>query len=291
MNTDTSPAPTFYPATAAQVAHAGSSPGWWTRISASALKASAVAWFVVAALGQLIFVVYVLGFYGGAAVRGDFAAWNKVLTHGHIPGDSAGNAVVMAHLAFASVVILCGLLQLVPQVRKHAPLLHRASGRIYLVSVLVMSIGGLIMVWTRGAAGSLSQDISININAFLIIGCAVMAYRYARARRIDVHRRWALRLFMVVSGVWFFRVGLMFWIMLNQGPVGFDPDTFQGPAITTLGFGQFLLPLAVLELFFRAQQSRSPATRWAMASGLGVLTLATATGIVAASMILWLPRL
>ncbi len=38
-----------------------------------------------------------------------------------------------------------------------------------------------------------------------------MALRYALARNIDAHKRWAVRTFIVVSGVWFFRVGLMLW--------------------------------------------------------------------------------
>ena len=53
-----------------------------------------------------------------------------------------------------------------------------------------------------------------------------------RMQLLDVHRRWAIRLFLAVSGVWFFRVGLMFWIGANQGAVGFDPASFTGPALS-----------------------------------------------------------
>lgn len=255
------------------------------------LKASATSWFVVAFLGQWMFVAYVIGFYGSAAVRGRFEDWNKVLPHGHVAGDTMGNLVVSLHLLFAVVVIVGGTLQLIPQVRRFAPAFHRWNGRLYLSSVLVMSVGGLVMVWTRGAVGDLSQHIAISINALLIIGFAGMALHHARARRIDVHRRWALRLFLAVSGVWFFRVGLMFWVVANQGPAGFDPKTFQGPFLTILAFAQYLLPLAVLELYFRAQAGGNPRARIAMTAGLGAATLVTATGIAAATAIMWLPRL
>lgn len=262
-----------------------------TGAGTGALKVAATSWFVVAAVGHAVFLAYVVGFYGAATIRGDFAKWNEVMSHGYVPGEAMGNFVVLVHLAFAGLAISCGLLQLVPKLRQLAPRFHRWNGRVYLLAVLVMSVGGLVMIWTRGAAGSLAQDVSININAFLIIGCAVLAYRHARARRLDLHRRWALRLFVVVSGVWFFRIGLMFWLFVNQGPVGFDPATFRGPAILAIAYGQFLIPLAVLELYFRAQDSRRPATKRAMAAGLGVLALATAIGVFAASMILWLPKL
>ena len=260
-------------------------------LSVRALNAAAASWFVVAVMGQLLFVVYVAGFYGRAAVQGRFTDWNKVLPHGYVAGDTFGNLIVSMHLMFATIVIVGGALQLVPTVRRLAPTFHRWNGRVYLSSALVMSVGGLIMVWTRGGVGDLSQHIAISINALLIIGFAGMALRYALARRFDVHRRWALRLFLAVSGVWFFRIGLMFWIVVNQGPVGFDPKTFQGPFLTFLAFAQYLLPLAVLELYFRVQASGGARTRFAMTAGLGAATLVTATGIGAASMIMWLPRL
>ncbi|WP_395682963.1 DUF2306 domain-containing protein [Dokdonella sp.] len=265
--------------------------GFADRIGAPALKAAATSWFVVAVLGQLLFVAYVIGFYGRAALQGRFEAWNKVLPHGYVAGDTFGNLVVSLHLAFATVVIVGGALQLMPAVRRVAPAFHRWNGRIYLASVLLMSVGGLVMVWTRGTVGDLSQHVAISINALLIIAFAGMAFRHALARRIDLHRRWALRLFLVVGGVWFFRIGLMAWIVVNRGPVGFDPKTFAGPFLTFLAFAQYVLPLAVLELYLRAQAGRGSLQRVAVAGGLFALTLLTAGGIVAASMIMWLPRL
>lgn len=260
-------------------------------IAGPALKAAAILWFVVAVLGQLMMVAYVIGFYGRAAALGQFELWNKVLPRGYVPGDTVGNLIVSVHLAFATVVTVGGALQLMPAVRRLAPAFHRWNGRVYLLSVLVMSVGGLIMVWTRGADRDLSQNIAISINALLIVACGGMALRFALARRLDVHRRWALRLFLVVSGGWFFRVALMLWIVVNQGPVGFDPDTFRGPALTVIAFAQYLVPLAVLELYFRAQRSGGARGRLAMAGGLVALTLLMGVGIVAASMILWLPHL
>jgi hypothetical protein len=47
----------------------------------------------------------------------------------------------------------------------------------------------------------------------------------------------------------------------------------------------------MLQLYFRAQDHAGPRGRMAMASGLVASTLLTAVGIVAASMMLWLPNL
>jgi hypothetical protein len=257
----------------------------------SALKVSATCWFVVAGLGQLVFVAYLFGFYGRTAILGQFEAWNQVFPRSHVAGDTVHNTVVAMHLAFAALITAGGLLQLVTGVRRWVPRFHRWNGRVYLVSSFVMGVGGLAMVWTGTSVGDLSQQIAISINALLIMLCAVMVLRHALARRFALHRRWALRLFLVVSGVWFFRIGLTFWIMVNHGPVGFDPNTFTGPALTTIAFGQYLLPLALLQLYFYAQDHAGSRGRMVIASGLFASTLVTAVGIFAASVMLWLPHL
>ncbi len=255
------------------------------------LAASATSWFIVAVLGQWLFVTYVVGFYARALWQGHIETWNRVLPHGYVPGDTLGNLVVAVHLAFAVVIIVGGSLQVMTGVRRRFPRFHRVNGRTYFVSAFVMSVGGLIMVWTRGTVGGDAQAVAITINALLIMGCAIMTVRHAIGRRFDMHRQWALRLFLVVSGVWFFRIGLMFWIAVNQGPVGFDPHTFRGPTLVALAFGQYLVPLTILELYFRAQRSRSSIFRISMAGTLFGLTLATTAGIVAAFLFMWLPKL
>ncbi len=260
-------------------------------LAQAALRWSARGWFAVALLGQLVFLVYVVAFYGGAAWAGDFARWNKVMPRGIVSGDSAGNAVLMAHLFFTAVILLGGMLQLLPALRSAAPRLHRWVGRVYIASALVLSLGGLFMVWTRGEPVQFGQHLGISLNALLILFFAGMALRAAIARKIDAHRRWALRLWIAVLGVWFFRLGLTLWLLIHRAPVGFDMKTFSGPFLTFLSFAQTLIPLALLQLYFFAQRSQSPGVQGGVATLLGGMTLATAAGIGTASLMFWLPRL
>lgn len=264
-----------------------------TQSAAKALARTMAAWLGVALLGQLFFVTYVLGFYGRHAAQGRPELWNKVLPHGWVAGDVLGNAVLAGHLLFTVVILLGGALQLWPLLRRHVPALHRWNGRLYLLSALLLSVGGLVMVWTREGVGlgGTGQRLGISLNALLIVAFAWLGWRAARTRRLDAHRRWMLRLFLVVAGVWFFRIGLMLWLIVNRGPVGFDPETFEGPFLIFLSFAQTLLPLAVLEAVLRVQACGRPALQAATAAGLALLTLATAVGIAAAGMLMWLPRI
>lgn len=255
------------------------------------LRASCTLWFLVAVAGQWIFVLYIAAYYvAPSAVGGLAALGNTHLPKSYIAGDLVGNLAVAAHLWLAAIIGLSGPLQLVPQIRRRFPVFHRWSGRVFMLSVTVAAISGLYMVWVRGSVGDLSQHVALSLNAVLILLFAGVALRHAIARRIAAHRRWALRLFLVANGVWFARVGLWLWVYLTGG-IGIDFATFTGPFLTVLIFGQSLLPLAVLEIYLRAEKRASTLGQLAMAALMIVLTIGTVIGIHQASMRIWLPRI
>jgi len=259
--------------------------------AAGALKRAVQFWFVVTVIGQLVFAFTVASFYGMTALRGDLHAWNKVLAHGYIPGDGVGNVALAAHLLSAVVIILAGSLQLVPQIRERFPILHRWNGRLYIVTAFSVSLAGLYLMWVRGTVGDLPQHLGTSLMAVLIMLCAVMALRYAMARDFKTHRRWALRLYLVVSASLFIRIGTFLAIFLNHGPFGFDPTTFRGPFLTFTSFAQYLVPLGVLELYLRTQDRPTALRRLAMAAGLFVLTLAMGAGIFAVTLGAFVPNI
>jgi uncharacterized membrane protein len=248
-------------------------------------------WFVVNCAGQLMFGAYVAVLYGGATLHGKPADWNTVMTHGYVAGEPIGNHIVAAHLLVATIIMLGGALQLVPALRARAPAFHRWNGRVYLAGAVVASLSGIYMLWFRGAVGDLSQHLGTSINGLLILLCVAQTLRHAVAGNFAAHRRWALRLYLCVSGVWYFRVGLMCWIAVNGGPAGFDPDSFTGPVLSFLAFAQYLLPLAVLEVYLRGRHHARTAARVGTAGMLLLSTAVTGVGVVVATLGMWLPHM
>ena len=245
------------------------------------LKGAARFSFLVTLAGQLLFAFTVGSAYSFAAARGNWRGWNRSMTHGYVAGDSAGNLIVVIHIISAVLLLLSGAIQFVPQVRSRAPAFHRWNGRVYVVTAFTASLAGFYMLWVRGSVGGFVAHVGVSIQGLLIMVCAVMALRHARARDFPAHRRWALRLFLVVSAAVFVRAAGVL------AGLGLEQDTF----ITVTAFGQYLVPLAMLELYFRAQDGGGVANRLAVAGGLSVLTVVLAAGILAVTLGSWAPRI
>ena len=259
--------------------------------AATWLSWSARSWLAIAAIGQWIFAAYVAGFYGPRlAASGAAGLADTHLPNGYVAGDSAGNLAISAHVLVAAIIIGLGPLQLVPKIRAAAPRFHRLVGWTYISTAVLTSVAGLYLVLTRGTLGGAVGHIAISLDAVLIIVFAGLALYHAINRRFALHERWVLRLFMVVSAVWFFRIGIMAWFVATGG-IGIDPESFTGPFLTFLFFGQMAVPLLVLEIYLRARDGKSRAFQFFAAALVSLAAVLTALGIVAATLWMWLPRL
>ena len=251
------------------------------------LAFSAQAWYASAAIGLGAFLVYVIGNYGADILSPSNAADKSSF----IPNDTVGNIFLATHLSLAMLVISVGMLQLVPALRASFPAFHRWNGRLFLVSAMACSLAGQYLIFTRDIPGNLIMDLGTSSAGILVLVFSALTYKTARARKFQQHRKWAIRLFMVANAGWFFRIGLMLWLAINQGPVGMDMKTFTGPALIFISYAQFLLPLAVVQLYFYAQSLNNNAVKISVGLLILVLTIATFAGVAAASMMMWFPRI
>jgi len=260
--------------------------------STTALNRAAQFWYVVTAFGMWLFVYYIVAFYFRPTLQGDFEAWNAhhMLTHAYLPGDTAGNLMFAAHVLLAAVLTLGGTIQLVPQLRQHALILHRWNGRLFMVTALLVTIAGLGLNILRG----INEDGSgwpsaIDFSGLLILIFVTLAWIFARRGQIATHRRWALRTFMVVSGVWFLRLSVSIWILATAALYG--QPRYVSEFFSVWAWGCFLFPLAVLEIYLWSQKRGSETVRFIVAAIVVVLTLLTSVGIFGAYKVFWEPLL
>ncbi len=247
--------------------------------------------FAVGVIGQLIFAYYIIAFYGGIAVSGDYERANEAMGHGVIAGDAVGNWVLGVHLFLAAVITLGGPVQFIPAIRNRFPTFHRWNGRLYFLTAFSISIAGLVLNFIRGAHGGIPGALGNGLNALLIMSFSALAWRTAMQKDFKAHKKWALRAFLMVSGVWFFRVGYGLWVLMTGfQPVGVEPD-LTGPFDRFLMFAHSLVPLLIVEFYFYAKEKAPPKVqKWATAF-FGLLSLLLAAGIVVVTLIFWAPHL
>lgn len=213
------------------------------------LDAATKVWLAVTIVGQGVFLYYILGFYAGPTLSGNFEAWTRqtMLLRGYVAGDTVGNLAFAAHVMLAAIIVSAGTLQFFPQIRARAPWLHRWNGRVFLSAAMLASLAGLYMTWLRGAVvGGMTGALSITLNAVLVLTFAGLAWRAAAGRDIGSHRRWAMRAFMVTNGVFFLRLIFPAWVLITRAP----PSALL---FDLFSFGSYLAPLAVLEIYLRAR--------------------------------------
>lgn len=102
-------------------------------------------------------------------------------------------AAVYTHVFAAAVALLLGPLQFSAAVRRRFTRLHRISGRLYLIGVLLGGIGGLQL--SLHAQGGLPARAGFFCLATLWLYTAVRAFAAIRNGNVVAHRQWMIRNF------------------------------------------------------------------------------------------------
>jgi len=258
--------------------------------STKVLKLATDLCFVVIAASQLLFITYITKFYGGSAFSNNTESWSEMSIKGYVEGDSIGNFVFATHLILAVVITISGLIQLVPWIRENWLRIHKYSGRIYIYTATILSLGGLYLVWIREAILSINGAIAISLNALLIFLFSFMTIIKARSGQIKSHRKWALRTFIVVSGVWFFRIGFMAWIMIHQ-EAKWSTENLDGPFDLVWSYANYLLPLTILEMYFYLSEKQEKSKDYILSVILILCLMVICIGTVGSYMIMWGPNM
>jgi len=218
-----------------------------------------------------LFGLYILGFYALAAVSGDLVRWNRVLPELFVAGDHAANAGMGLHFLGGGLLLVLGSIQFVPALRAAMPTLHRALGVVYVLSALAAGVGGLVFIALRGCVGGWVMDVAFAGYGLAMLVAAGQTARFGIARRPQVHRAWAIRLYALAVGSWLYRMDYGFWVLLTDG-LG-HADGFRGWFDYVMDFWFYVPNLVVAELYLRADDAALPG--WAQAVGAAVLVACT----------------
>lgn len=255
------------------------------------LRFSIMTWVTIALIGQWFFATYVFVLYVFPIVTGNPELVNlSQPIIGYVKDDTFGNAALFSHVIPAAILSVGGVIQLLPIIRRKLPTLHRWNGRVFLSLGLMGALSGLYLTWVRDARLSDVGSLGITLNGILIIVAVIFAWRYARAKQFDLHMRWAIHAFILINGVWFFRLYLMAWYMANQGPNG-NTSNIDGPMDIFLSYACYGIPMIVAECVFWAKRQKQSSIIWFVFALTSLGTLITLIGVFAAIMMMWIPRI
>jgi Predicted membrane protein (DUF2306) len=198
-----------------------------------------------------LFGLYILAFYASSLYSGHLERWNNILGGLYQKGSDTATTSIGLHFATGAVILLLGSIQLIEAIRVRYPVFHRWIGRIYVLSSVLAAIGGLIFIVVKGTIGGLVMNIGFSLYGLLMLISGVQTYQYAAAGRIDIHRKWALRLYALAIGSWLYRMDYGFWLQLTNG-LG-HAHNFEGPFDRVMSFFFFIPNLLVAEVFIRSR--------------------------------------
>jgi len=155
---------------------------------------------------------------------------------------------LLMHMSGGMLALLTGPWQFWTGFRARYARLHRWTGRCFLAGVAVGSIGAFRM----GIASTFGWAFGFALISLAIAWAttAAMAYYAIRKRRIQVHKEWMARAYVVTFAFVIFRV-------FND----YGPTSHLQPAsdrAVTAAWAAWVLPLLVTEVILQLRRMRSP---------------------------------
>lgn len=212
-----------------------------TTITSGRQNSSSGRWLGVAAfIGIIAFAIY---FYAEYALR--YFSWSQAAYGDYYWGKRVALAF---HLFGGSLALFAGIPQLWTGFRKRYMQAHRWTGRLYVVGVLVGSIGAFMM------STSEQQILGFGF-AFALFSLGVgwvvttaAAYYAIRNRRIQLHKEWMIRSYIVTLAFVTFRM-LSDWVPYQSW--GLDVADYN----TAMMWSCWVFPLLIAEVILQFRKA------------------------------------
>jgi len=145
---------------------------------------------------------------------------------------------LLFHISGGTLALLCGPWQFWTGFRARYLNLHRAMGKVFLLGVLMGSIGAFRMSVDSAFGWAFGVALFVLATAWLTAG--TMAYYAIRNRRIEVHKVWMFRAYIITFGFVMFRILSDYSPLSHVRPVG--------ERIVTIAWVCWTVPLLIAEV-------------------------------------------
>ena len=119
---------------------------------------------------------------------------------------NAHPVLTLFHVIPGVLFMVLGPLQFVRKIRSSWIQVHRWSGRVYLLSSVVLGVAALSLTFIFPVFGSFTATVAIVFFGSLFLFSILRAYLLIRRRQVRLHREWMIRGFALGLGISTFRV-------------------------------------------------------------------------------------
>lgn len=166
---------------------------------------------------------------------------------GSYPEDSARLAVApiawFAHVLAGATFGITGPVQFVRALRHRFGVLHRISGRIFVLSGAILGLSGLSLLAQVTSQATPIVDIARGLFGLALLVALALAMAAIQDRDIPRHRAWAIRAYAIGMGLG--AVGLVFfpiYIVTGHPPTGLAADIlFVASWLLSIAFAEVAL--------------------------------------------------
>lgn len=148
---------------------------------------------------------------------------------------------LIGHISGGIMALVIGPFQFWKTFRNKYLTVHRWMGKAYLIAIVIATISSTYLAWTSAIRVNFSYALALQILAFAWFTTASMAYISIRRKRIQQHKEWMIRSYVVtfafVTFRWLVDLPLAIKLMENFGE--------RGPAI---GWLSWTIPLLITEV-------------------------------------------
>jgi uncharacterized membrane protein len=171
---------------------------------------SGTVWF-----SMFLWGIWIATFYSIAIANRNWHNFNIIFPDLWTDGYPVASIAIAIHLIGAVFMSLAGAFQLVKYIRKHYAIVHRWVGRLYVISSVIASCGGLVFIFNKGSYGGREADVAFAVYGFYFLWCGICTYYYAAiAKDYSTHKLWAWRLYALSLAAWIYRADYYFWMLV-----------------------------------------------------------------------------
>ncbi len=147
---------------------------------------------------------------------------------------------LIGHVSGGLVALSLGPFQFWKTFRDNYLKVHRWMGRLYLTAILIGTISSTTLAWTTGLAIHWTWAFALQMLAFAWICTAAMAFISIKRKRIQQHKEWMIRSYVVTFAFVIFR-----WLAAMPSIIELGSFVERGPTLIWISWA---IPLFITEI-------------------------------------------